>query len=73
MEDAFWQSRYDKGPAEDYLNCPMDEATYADFYQALLEAPWAETKDFEDEVFLKAVCPSKPWRPVAEIRCGLDR
>ena len=57
MEDAFWQSRYDKGPAEDYLNCPMDEATYVDFYRALLEAPWAETKDFEDEVFFEGCMP----------------
>ncbi|SDD99543.1 FADH(2)-oxidizing methylenetetrahydrofolate--tRNA-(uracil(54)-C(5))-methyltransferase TrmFO [Peptococcus niger] len=57
MEDAFWQSRYDKGQAEDYLNCPMDEATYANFYRALLEAPWAETKDFEDEVFFEGCMP----------------
>ncbi|MFP5521594.1 FADH(2)-oxidizing methylenetetrahydrofolate--tRNA-(uracil(54)-C(5))-methyltransferase TrmFO [Peptococcus simiae] len=57
MEDAFWQSRYDKGPAEDYLNCPLDEDQYAAFYEAVLAAPWAPTRDFEDEVFFEGCMP----------------
>ncbi|MFP5526929.1 FADH(2)-oxidizing methylenetetrahydrofolate--tRNA-(uracil(54)-C(5))-methyltransferase TrmFO [Peptococcus simiae] len=57
MEDAFWQSRYDKGPAEDYLNCPLDEDQYAAFYEAVLAAPWAPTWDFEDEVFFEGCMP----------------
>lgn len=57
MDHAFWQSRYDKGPAEDYLNCPLDKATYEAFYQALMEAEWAPTQDFEEEKFFEGCMP----------------
>lgn len=57
MSNAFWQSRYDKGESADYLNCPMDESTYRAFYQALMEAEWAPTKDFEKEVFFEGCMP----------------
>ena len=43
---AFRASRYDKGDA-DYINCPMTEAQYRLFRDALLEAEQAELKDFE--------------------------
>lgn len=55
-EKAFWASRYDKGEA-DYLNCPMTEAEYDRFYEALMKAEWAETKDFEKAVFFEGCMP----------------
>src|SRR5690606_13390519 len=50
--DIVWaQSRYDKpGPAgtgADYLNCPMTEAQYNAFIDALLAAPLHQFKDWE--------------------------
>ena len=46
MDKAFRASRYDKGGA-DYLNCPMDEATYTAFYDALMAGEKVVSKDFE--------------------------
>ncbi|MFS8872205.1 FADH(2)-oxidizing methylenetetrahydrofolate--tRNA-(uracil(54)-C(5))-methyltransferase TrmFO [Synechococcus sp. R50.1] len=45
---VFQASRYDKGEAA-YLNCPMTEAEYERFWQALVEAEQAPLKDFERE------------------------
>ena len=48
---AWFQSRYDKaGPAgtgSDYINCPMNEAQYESFIDALLTAEKTEFKDWE--------------------------
>ncbi|WP_204309528.1 FAD-dependent oxidoreductase, partial [Enterobacter cloacae] len=48
MSKAWRQSRYDKeGPGGDaaaYINCPMDQAQYEAFIQALLDGPKAEFK-----------------------------
>ena len=46
MTKAFFASRYGKGGA-DYINCPMTEAEYSDFYRALLSAEEAPLHDFE--------------------------
>lgn len=46
MNTAFRASRYHKGTA-DYLNCPMDEATYRHFWQELTHAETAKLHDFE--------------------------
>ncbi len=46
MDIAFYQSRYDKG-GDDYLNCPMNEAEYMAFYQALISAETVALKEFE--------------------------
>ena len=55
------QSRYDKpGPAgtgADYLNCPMDEAQYNAFVDALLEAPLHEFKDWEHVPYFDGCLP----------------
>lgn len=48
MEKAFFASRYNKGDA-DYINCPMTEAEYKDFYEALISAQEAELHDFDKE------------------------
>lgn len=45
---AFLASRYDRGEAA-YLNCPMNEDQYLQFWHALCEAEQAELKDFEQE------------------------
>ncbi|MFS8835658.1 FADH(2)-oxidizing methylenetetrahydrofolate--tRNA-(uracil(54)-C(5))-methyltransferase TrmFO [Synechococcus sp. WC101] len=45
---VFQASRYDKGEAA-YLNCPMTEAEYECFWQALVEAEQVPLKDFEKE------------------------
>ncbi|MBQ8545807.1 MAG: methylenetetrahydrofolate--tRNA-(uracil(54)-C(5))-methyltransferase (FADH(2)-oxidizing) TrmFO [Clostridia bacterium] len=48
MSKAFFASRYNKGDA-DYINCPMNEAEYRDFYDALVSAKEAELHDFDSE------------------------
>ena len=45
MDRVFRASRYGKG--SDYLNCPMTEAEYNAFYDALVSAELAELHDFE--------------------------
>ena len=53
LSKAWFQSRYDKGDTEEqqtaYLNCPMDEAQYEAFIDALLEAPKTEFKEWEKD------------------------
>ncbi|MEO1291642.1 MAG: methylenetetrahydrofolate--tRNA-(uracil(54)-C(5))-methyltransferase (FADH(2)-oxidizing) TrmFO [Pseudomonadota bacterium] len=53
MSRAWFQSRYDKGETEAerraYLNCPMNEAEYDAFIDALLAAPKTEFKAWEKD------------------------
>ena len=56
MSIVFPASRYDKG-GDDYLNCPMDEATYDKFYGALLAAEKVQPKDFEKTPYFEACLP----------------
>jgi methylenetetrahydrofolate--tRNA-(uracil-5-)-methyltransferase len=50
MDIAFRASRYDEASDNgDYLNCPMDEATYQAFSRAMSEAEQIELRDFERE------------------------
>jgi len=46
MTRVFRASRYGRG-TDDYLNCPMTEAEYNAFYDALISAELAELHDFE--------------------------
>jgi methylenetetrahydrofolate--tRNA-(uracil-5-)-methyltransferase len=46
MERVYFAARWDKGTA-DYINCPMDREEYDRFYDALLAAEPAESKDWE--------------------------
>ncbi|MDR1905775.1 MAG: methylenetetrahydrofolate--tRNA-(uracil(54)-C(5))-methyltransferase (FADH(2)-oxidizing) TrmFO [Clostridiales bacterium] len=51
-DNAFFASRYGKGEADDYLNCPMNKEQYSAFYEALVSADCSPVKDFEgSEVF----------------------
>ena len=51
FDTAWFQSRYDKpgpgGTGSDYINCPMDEAQYDAFIDALLSAEKTEFKEWE--------------------------
>ena len=56
------QSRYDRDSGAsggDYINCPLDEAQYRAFVQALREAERIQLRDFEqkDEKFFEACLP----------------
>ncbi|BFU95027.1 MAG: Methylenetetrahydrofolate--tRNA-(uracil-5-)-methyltransferase TrmFO [Nitrospira sp.] len=56
MNVVFRASRYQKG-GDDYLNCPMDEATYDKFYEALLVAEKVQPKEFEKTPYFEACLP----------------
>ncbi len=56
MDAVFRASRYEKGGA-DYLNCPMDEATYDAFYAALLSAEKVQPKEFEKVPYFEGCIP----------------
>jgi len=56
MDIVFRASRYDKG-GDDYLNCPMDETTYNNFYEALLAAEKVQPKDFEKTPYFEGCIP----------------
>ena len=43
---AWYQSRYDKGEARDYINCPLNKEQYYQFVDALLKAEKVEFHDF---------------------------
>jgi methylenetetrahydrofolate--tRNA-(uracil-5-)-methyltransferase len=53
---TFRASRYGKG-GDDYVNCPLDEAEYDAFYQALTTAESAELHAFEHEFFFEGCLP----------------
>lgn len=56
MEKVFRASRYDKG-GDDYLNCPMDQATYEKFYEALMAAEKVQPKEFEKTPYFEGCIP----------------
>lgn len=51
MEIAFRSSRYDQGEQDegDYINCPLTEAEYGRFVEALVTAETITLRDFERE------------------------
>jgi len=61
MDIAFWKNRYDKdvtrGSGGDYLNCPMNEAQYRAFIEALLAADKVSFKGFEHIPFFEGCMP----------------
>jgi len=56
LETAFWGSRY-RPEDDDYLNCPMDEAQYAVFLEALLAADKVQPREFEKEMHFEGCLP----------------
>ncbi len=55
-ERLFRASRYGKG-GEDYLNCPLDEAQYRAFYEALMSAETVRAHEFEDLNYFESCLP----------------
>ncbi len=55
MDRIFRQSRYDRG--DDYLNCPMTEAEYNAFVDALLAAETADVHGFEEKSVFEGCMP----------------
>jgi len=53
---AFRAARYGKG-GDDYLNCPMNEQEYADFYEALIGAESVPLHEFEKTQYFEACLP----------------
>ena len=53
---VFMAARYNRGPA-DYINCPMDENEYKNFYNELVNAQRVELKDFEKEKVYEGCMP----------------
>lgn len=47
MDCAFTQSRYDRGGADDYINCPMNKEEYEAFYDAIISAESADIHSFD--------------------------
>ena len=56
MEKAYFASRYDKGTA-DYINCPMTEEEYRQFWQELCSAREAAVHGFEDQNVFEGCMP----------------
>ncbi|MGF7185176.1 methylenetetrahydrofolate--tRNA-(uracil-5-)-methyltransferase [Desulfitispora alkaliphila] len=71
MDVAYYASRYDKGePA--YINCPLSETDYKDFYSALITGEQFETKEFEKQVFFEGCMPIEEmaWRGEETLKFG---
>jgi methylenetetrahydrofolate--tRNA-(uracil-5-)-methyltransferase len=49
MSKAWFQSRYDKGEGQDYINCPMTAEQYDAFIDALLAGEATVFKDWEKD------------------------
>lgn len=56
MDKAYWGSRY-RPEDDDYLNCPMDEAQYRVFLDALLAAEKVQPREFEREMHFEGCLP----------------
>ncbi len=56
MSIAFRQSRYGRG-GDDYINCPLDEAEYDAFWQALTSARTADVHDFDRRQIFEGCMP----------------
>ena len=61
LDIAWFQSRYDKpgpgGTGRDYVNCPLDEAQYMRFIDALLGADTADVKEWEGTPYFDGFLP----------------
>jgi methylenetetrahydrofolate--tRNA-(uracil-5-)-methyltransferase len=56
MERVYFAARWDKGTA-DYINCPMDREEYDRFYEALVAAEAAESKEWEKLDYFEGCLP----------------
>ena len=56
MNEAWWQSRYDRG-TPDYINCGMDKEQYEAFIRELVAAEEAPVHGFEDKNVFEGCMP----------------
>ena len=56
MEEAWWQSRYDRG-TPDYINCAMNKEQYEAFITELVSAEEAPVHGFEDKNVFEGCMP----------------
>ena len=56
MDEAWWQSRYDRG-TPDYVNCAMNKEQYEAFLKELISAEEAEVHGFEDKRVFEGCMP----------------
>src|SRR5215475_1666539 len=56
MSRVYLAARYDKGSA-DYINCPMTQEEYENFYNALVSAQSVEEKDWEKLNYFESCLP----------------
>lgn len=56
MTRVYMAARYDKGSA-DYINCPMTQAEYDRFYDALIAAESVEARDWENLNYFEGCLP----------------
>ena len=56
MEQAWWQSRYDRG-TPDYINCALSREEYEAFIRELVSAQEAEVHGFEDQKVFEGCMP----------------
>jgi len=56
LERVYFAARWDKG-TPDYINCPMSREEYDTFYDALLAAEAAETKEWEKADYFEGCLP----------------
>ena len=56
MDEAWWQSRYDRG-TPDYVNCAMNKEQYEAFVAELISAEEAEVHGFEDKRVFEGCMP----------------
>ena len=56
MNEAWWQSRYDRG-TPDYINCAMNREQYDAFMKELVSAEEAEVHGFEDKNVFEGCMP----------------
>ena len=56
MNEAWWQSRYDRG-TPDYINCAMNREQYDAFMRELVSAEEAEVHGFEDKNVFEGCMP----------------
>ncbi|HJL00069.1 MAG TPA: methylenetetrahydrofolate--tRNA-(uracil(54)-C(5))-methyltransferase (FADH(2)-oxidizing) TrmFO [Polyangiaceae bacterium LLY-WYZ-15_(1-7)] len=56
-DKVFRASRYDKGGDDAYVNCPMSEAEYRAFIEAILEAEKVSAHEFEDLKYFEGCLP----------------
>ena len=56
-DEVFEQSRYDKGGDDAYVNCPLTEAQYDAFLEAVIAADVAAEKEFEKLKYFEGCLP----------------